>query len=163
MKMSNFPEAFNLMQCMLAKSQLLSMPPQKPKHDPIPHYPISHLELTANIAGCRSHTWPLWSPVQYASLKLLLNLNQKFSSTRLSISVLQVNETVTLLHPIEPNASPSSQLVLDQSFVFDLEPGRRIMSATKSLYARYPSTQNKNLKKKNATQFSWHVFATPAQ
>lgn len=155
MKMSNFPEDFNLLQIMLAKTQLLSLPPEKPKQDQIPHYTISY--LAANIAGCRSRTWPLWSLGQYASLKLLLNLNQEFSSTRPSISVLQVNESVTLLHPIEPNASPRSQLVLDQSFVFDLEPGRKILSAANA-YTRWLFQQNQ---RENATQSSWQCLQPP--
>lgn len=51
------------------------------------------------------------------------------------MGILQVDESVALLQSIEPDAGPSSKLVLDQSFVFDLEPVHREGASAMMIFA----------------------------
>lgn len=66
-----------------------------------------------------------------ASPDFLLDPHQQLARTRFPRGILQVDEPVALLQTIKPDARPSSQLVLDQTFVLDFESVHRdVLSAT---------------------------------
>lgn len=51
-----------------------------------------------------------------------INLHKQLACTRLAVCVLEINESKSMLQPVESDASPGRQLVFHKSFVFDFEP-----------------------------------------